>query len=238
MENNIVEILKDDREYIEDYLVRSVYNSAAIESNSITVDETRAILLDGILPNFNRRVSVREFNELVNLKKAWSFVINNYDKEITISLMHEVHKLTMENIDEEAGRFKRTANMVGGILTTSPENVSTEILYLIDNLYKGWLPYAETEIDKVQAVVDFHIQYEEIHPYQDGNGRSGRLLMNWLLLQNNIPPFTIRVEDQARYYMFLRTKDRIGLMEYTLSQITNEALLLNRNGQLVYSPEK
>jgi hypothetical protein len=113
-------------------------------------------------------------------------------------MMHELHKLVMNNIDQDAGEFKRTQNMVGGELTTPPETTPTELHYLLDNLYNGSLAYAKTVDDKVRV-----------------------------LLSEEIAPFIIRAEDKAYYYKCLREKDENSLTEYALECISKEPAIIN-----------
>jgi Fic family protein len=224
--SHMIDRMYANSSYMDDLTVRMVFNSASIEGNTITIDETRSFLIDEIVPNFRRRVSAREINELANLRTAWRYITLKVDERITISMMHELHKYVMHNIEIESGVFKKTQNMVGGELTTSPEKTPTEILYLLDNLYNGSLAYARTLEDKVLGAVSFHIGYEKIHPYSDGNGRTGRLLLNQVLLAQSIAPFVIKAEDKAYYYKCLRETDEQGLANYAMECITEEMSLL------------
>ncbi|MDQ0888821.1 Fic family protein [Paenibacillus sp. V4I9] len=231
--NSIVRAMVADIEYFDDLIVRMIYHSAAIEGNTVTIDETKSMFIDGIMPNFKRKVTLREIHELTNLNACWHFMMGDVTSEspITISLMHEYHRKIMQNIDEESGKFKRTKNMVGGELTVDPTSVPTEMNILIDQLYNGWLAYAKNMEDIVRAAVSFHMRYEKIHPYLDGNGRSGRLLMNHVLIAQNVAPFVIKVEDKAFYYQCLRENNVPALTEYALIQIAHEVTLINRNGE-------
>ncbi|MFB5758834.1 Fic family protein [Paenibacillus medicaginis] len=221
-EKDIVRIIRGDHEYLQSILVRSVYNSAAIEGNSISIDETQVLLVDGFVPAFKRAVTTRELYELTNLSSVWNYILNHCTAELTISVMHEIHQLTMFNIDDNSGRFKRTQN-----------NVSTEILYALDDLMNAKFIYSKTEEDIVEAVAWFHLTYEKIHPYEDGNGRTGRTLVNYLLLQNNLPPVVVKVEDRAKYYSYLRTDNYLGLAKYFMKSMEEEKALLNRKGKVV-----
>lgn len=225
--SDIVSKMSANSKYMDDLIVRMVFNSASIEGNTITIDETRSLLLDGIIPNFRRRVGLREVYELENIRSAWQYLILRAEERITIGLMHKVHELVMNNIEDEAGKFKKTQNMVGGKLTTPPERVHNEIYHLLDHLYNGTLIYAKNMEDKVKATVSFHIGFEKIHPYSDGNGRTGRLLLNHVLLSQNIAPFIIRAEDKALYYKYLRENDVMGLTAYALERIKEEEELIN-----------
>lgn len=225
--SHIVSEMYANPDYLDDLMVRMVFNSAAIENNTITIDETRSLLVDGIIPNFRRKVSSRELYELANLKSAWHHVILHVDEPITIRYMHHLHKLVMSNIDEKAGSFKKSQHMIGGELTTPPEKTPTEVLYLIDHLYHGSLAYAQTEHDIIRAAIAFHIGYEKIHPYPDGNGRTGRLLLNHILLANQVAPFVIRAEDKAYYYKCLRERDEASLANYAAERIGEERLLID-----------
>lgn len=228
--NTLLEKLIFDREWFDSFLLRSIFHSAAIEGNTITLEETQSLLLEGVVPNFRRHVSLREIHELVNLKRAWKYLLG-FSEPIHITLMHELHRIVMNNIDDESGQFKRTQNIVGATLTSKPENVSTEVFYLVEQFYNGWLTYAKTDKDKIRAIAEFHIAYEHIHPYQDGNGRTGRLLMNYLLICREMMPIVIRVEDRAQYYTWISNRDVEGFVNYMEDQIRHEQSILNRNGK-------
>jgi Fic family protein len=225
--NHLVSKMYSSPSYIDDLTVRMAYNSANIEGNTITIDETRLMLLDNIVPNFKRRVTLREIDEILNLRTAWDYMMQRADERITIGMMHELHNCVMQNIVHEAGEFKKTQNMVNGELTTPPEKTPTEILYLLDNLYSGSIAFAQTTKEKIRAAVAFHITYEKIHPYSDGNGRTGRLLLNHVLLFQGIAPFVIRGEDKDYYFRCLREYDEKGLTEYAMECINEEMELMN-----------
>jgi Fic family protein len=230
---DLVELIKEDTQYLESFLVRSVHSSAAIEGNTVTESETQVLLVDGFVPVFSRPVSLREVNELQNLKAAWNYVLEVCKLDLSISVIHNIHKLVMTNIDGEAGAFKRTQNIVGSRLTTAPEKVPTEMQYLISNLMDGRLKYVESEEDLLEAVAWFHLEFEKVHPYPDGNGRTGRLLINWVLLHEGCAPVVINVATKAEYLDCLRNDDVKGLAKYLKDALEVERNLLNRNGEIV-----
>lgn len=231
--HDLVKYILNDNQYREDFLVRMVFHSASIEGNTITIEETQSLLIDDVIPNFNRRVSPREVYELSNLRNAWDVVLSNIGQRISVKFMHELHKFVMLNIDFSAGGFKKVQNMIGGKLTVSLESTPTEIQYLLHSLYLNDSEDQRTYYEQVMRAIEFHIRYEEIHPYEDGNGRTGRLLMNQVLLERGIPPFVIKSEDKAFYYKCLKERDAKSLTDYAISCIEEERVLINRNGELV-----
>lgn len=230
---SVVDLIKDDYGYLESFLVRSVHNSAAIEGNSLSESETQVLLLDGFVPSFNRPVSLREIHEVSNLKICLDYILDNCHKPITITILHRLHRIIMRSIDEEGGSFKKTQNIVGGRLTTSPSNTPTEIQYLLNNLVEGRLAYAKCEEDIIEAVAWSHLEFEKIHPYSDGNGRTGRALMNYILLSQNLPPVVVEVMFKAEYLNYLKSDDYLGLAKFIKKGIEFEKSLLNRNGNLI-----
>lgn len=232
-QRTMVDILKADPDYVDNFMVRSVYNSAAIEGNTLSQGETEVLLIDGFVPNFKRPVSLRELHEVSNLRTCWEYTLSNCYKQITVTILNRLHRIIMRSIDEEGGLFKKTQNIVGSRLTTSPSNTPLEMQYLISNLVDGRLAYAKSDEDIVEAVAWSHLEFEKIHPYADGNGRTGRALMNFILLGENLPPIVVEVQEKAEYLDYLRTDDVKGLAEFVRKRIDIEKELLNRNGPIV-----
>lgn len=194
------EILKKNRESLLDIvfeaeLPESVYNSNAIENSTLTISETEKILLD---MEVSRNVSVREVFEAKNLAQVFGYIKKktngkNVDKELILLL----HKMLILNIDENiAGRFRKQHEhvRVGTYIAPAPEHIEAMIeAVLLDYSSR----HAEYFLEKIAR---FHLEFEHIHPFYDGNGRIGRVLINYQLMQLGFPTIIIRDKEKVLYY--------------------------------------
>jgi len=176
-------------------LPESVYNSNAIENSTLTISETEKILLD---MEISRNVSVREVFEAKNLARVFEYIkdkvnTKNIDKDLILLL----HKMLISNINENiAGRFRKQHEYVrvGTYIAPAPEHVEA----MVDALLLEYSSrHAEHFLEKIS---EFHLEFEHIHPFCDGNGRIGRILINYQLIQLGFPPIIIRDKEKAAYY--------------------------------------
>lgn len=180
----------------------SVYNSNAIENSTLTISETEDILLN---MEISRTISLREIFEARNLAKVSEYIFKNSKK---IKLNNEnillLHKMLISNIDDKiAGRFRdeREFVRVGRHVAPSPKDILKLIKILIEN-------FQEEKLNIISKTAKFHLGFEKIHPFVDGNGRVGRLLINLLFLKNNFPPIIIRDNEKKKYYQFFKMYDK------------------------------
>ena len=192
--------LRQDKESLLDLvfeaeLPESVYNSNAIENSTLTIAETEKILLD---LEVSRDVSVREVFEAKNLARVFEYIKNkvstrSIDKELILFL----HKMLISNIDESiAGRFREKGEYVrvGTHIAPAPEHVEA----MLDS---ALLEYSANHKSYfIENISRFHLDFEHIHPFNDGNGRIGRVLINYQLLQLGFPPIIIRDKEKQTYY--------------------------------------
>lgn len=213
----MIKLIKD---YVDDILVRSTHHSSAIENNTITLNETISILLHNTIPG---SVSVREFYEVDNHRIAFNFLIENLGESFNLSTVHETHSILLERLHHERGRFKLQENAIVGanFTTASPSETPILMNQWVDNInYR--IEAAISDEDIIQVVCESHIEFERIHPFADGNGRTGRLLMIYLLLKNNIQPLIINKDDKYKYITFLAEQDGKGFTEYAKGVIQKE----------------
>lgn len=173
----------------------SVYNSNAIENSTLTLKETEKILLE---MEVARNISLREVFEAKNLARVMDYIkIKAQEKEIDEELILFLHKMFLSGIrDEIAGRF-RTKNeyvRVGFFIAPAPEHIERMIEALILE-YKS--DVTSFFLDKI---VRFHLEFETIHPFLDGNGRIGRVLINYQLTRLGFPPIIIKDKEKKLYY--------------------------------------
>jgi Fic family protein len=180
----------------------AVYNSNAIENSTLTISETEDILLN---MEISRYVSLREIFEAKNLAKVSDYIFKNHKR---INLDNEnillLHKMLILNINNEiAGRFRNENEFVrvGRYIAPNPK----DILKLLEILIQNFEEYNSYVIRKI---AELHLGFEKIHPFVDGNGRVGRLLINLLLLKNNFPPIIIRDNEKQKYYEFFKMYDK------------------------------
>ncbi len=179
----------------ETEIPESVYNSNAIENSTLTLRETEKILLD---MEVSRDVSVREVFEAKNLARVIEYLKNNsigkgVDQEVILFL----HQMLITGINDEiAGRFRRVGEYVrvGTHIAPAPEKVQEMIESIIIEYNSQLSSYF------LDRVVKFHLDFETIHPFNDGNGRIGRVIICWQLYQAGFPLIIIRDKEKQNYY--------------------------------------
>jgi Fic family protein len=205
-------------------LPESVYNSNAIESSTLTISETEKILLN---MEVSRNVSVREVFEAKNLAQVFEYIKKKiFAGNISKDLILFLHKMLISNIDESiSGRFRKEHEYVrvGSHIAPAPEHVSV----MID---AALLEYSSRHTEYfLERIANFHLEFEHIHPFCDGNGRIGRVLINYQLLQLGFPPVIIRDKEKAVYYRSFgeyrkSDKKKRGTLEKVLSLAVLESL--------------
>ncbi|WP_324269921.1 Fic family protein [Fusobacterium polymorphum] len=200
-------------EYMEDMLVRMAHHSTAIEGNTLTQAETISILIHNFIP---RDMSEREYYEVKNYRKAFNTLLEA-DRKITTELIKKYNKYIMENLHDLNGKFKTTQNLILGaeFEPTKPYLVPFEIEDWCNNLsYR--LENAKTNEEKVEIIMDQHIKFEKIHPFNDGNGRTGRLLIIHSCLKEDLEPIIIPKEEKGKYINLLASENLKELTKWAL----------------------
>ena len=210
------------KEYMKDLLVRLTHHSNAIENNTISLPETVSILLHQTVP---KQVSLRELYEIDNHGYAMEYLLSQdtLNQDFSLDIIFETHRILMDRLHHERGTFKTEVNYIKGadFDTIHPSNVHLEMKQWIDNVnYR--IGVAGTVKQMIDLVCESHIQFERIHPFADGNGRTGRLIMNYLLMKNDIAPLIIEKTDKESYIFFLANKDVTGFSDYAEKKIFKE----------------
>ena len=202
------------QDYLDDILVRMAYHSSGIEGNTISLPETVSIILESTLPGKHK--SIREFYEIENHKQAFSLLLDSLTNRapLTLGLVQDFHALLTDRLQHDRGRFKTVQNAIIGaeFKTASPEETPFLMAQWVDNTaYRLDMIKSEREI--VEVLADTHIQLERIHPFSDGNGRAGRLILMYLAMKYLGAPVIISKDDRAEYMELLATQNIQGLAD-------------------------
>ncbi len=192
--------------------VDMTYNSNHIEGSKLTKDQTRFIYETKTIGlEENAVIPVNDIVETVNHFRCMDYIIDTAEKELTQPYIKRLHALLKSGTEDSlvdgfaVGDYKKFPNEVGDHVTTPPENVSAEMARLLTK-------YKEQE-KTLETLVSFHADFESIHPFQDGNGRVGRLILFKECLHYGIVPFIITDELRLYYYRGLsRWKDEKGFL--------------------------
>ena len=176
------------------------YNTNHIEGSTITPDETASIYDTGtILTNKDKVINLKDATETKNHFTLFKYMLDTLDEPLTEDLIKKFHFILKSGTlkDDEVGiinigEYKSLKNFVGNITTSSPKNVSTDMKKLLDL-------YNKIDNKTVEDIIEFHVRFESIHPFQDGNGRVGRIIIFRECLVNDIMPFYIEERNKPFY---------------------------------------
>ena len=217
-ENEQEELEKVKREYLsqpkenienryETFISLFTYDSTAIEGNTLTLQETSQLLFDKITP----RKSLREINEITNHKEAFDFLLKEKE-DISKRVILKLHELVAKNtlkkeLTPQIGKYRIVPVFIRGTswLPPKPEEVPEEMQVLL-----SWYSKNNAKLHPLILTAYFHSAFETIHPFVDGNGRVGRLLMNFILRKHNYPMINIPNKKKHIYYKALETSQLKG----------------------------
>lgn len=202
------------QDYLDDILIRIAYHSSGIEGNTISLPETVSIILESTLPRNGK--SIREFYEIENHRQAFSQLLDSLAnaQALTVGLVLDFHALLVDRLQHDKGQFKQVQNAIIGaeFQTASPTETPYLMTQWADNTaYR--LDHAQTEKDLLEVLADSHIQFERIHPFSDGNGRTGRLVLMYLAMKYLNAPVIISKDHRAHYMELLANQDTDGLAD-------------------------
>lgn len=195
----------------EEFLLEWTYNSNAIEGNTLSLRETELVMNRGLTIGGK---SLREHFEVINHAEAIKYLESFIEKKTALSddFIRGLHRRILHNIDElEAGMYRRHNVRIMGANHLPPGAIKVPRLLggLVDwytqNAGRIWVPDLATE---------FHHRFAHIHPFMDGNGRTARLLMNFILMQDGYPPAVILRVDRKKYYRVLQEADGGNLVPF------------------------
>lgn len=179
--------------------IELTYNSNHIEGSKLTHDQTRYIFETNTIRAENDALNVDDIIETANHFKCIDMVIDNATYRLTEKFIKELHFTLKSGTSDSrkdwfnVGEYKKLPNEVGGKETAKPEDTANKIKTVLKD-------YNQKDEHTLEEIIDFHYRFETIHPFQDGNGRVGRLIMFMECLKNNIVPFIIDEELKMFYY--------------------------------------
>ena len=185
------------------------YNSNHIEGGRLSKEQTRYIFETNTLGVTTENTRIDDILETINHFRCIDYVIDHATEKITEMHIKQLHLLLKANTSDSqkpwfaVGDYKRLANSVGEEETVQPEEVHRQMKALLA------LYYAKTQVT-FDDLLDFHVRFERIHPFQDGNGRVGRLVLFWQCLQTGIVPFIITEDLRLFYYRGIQNWGRIN----------------------------
>lgn len=204
----------------EDFMVEYTYNSNAIEGNTLTLRETDMVL-KGLTVG---QKPLKDHIEAVSHKEAFYFILDlvKEKRDLSESIIKQIHFLVLGDKKDDRGVYRKVPVRIMG---TSHEPVQP---YLIEPMMESLLiDYKSSQDNLINKLAKFHIEFEAIHPFIDGNGRTGRLLVNLELMKNGYPPIDIKFTDRIKYYDAFEEyhkKNNIKAMENLFASYVNERL--------------
>lgn len=212
--SNILNILREQKEMrLRGNLyhitqINFAYNTNHIEGSTLTEEQTRYIYETNtlMLEENNPQAKVDDIIETANHFKLVDYMLEVADKTLTENMIKDFHRILKTGTSDDrkdwfnVGEYKKLANEVGGKATSKPEDVERDMQKLLKN-------YNSIQIVTFEDIVKFHKDFEAIHPFQDGNGRVGRIIMFKECLKNDIIPFIILDTDKMYYYRGLKEYD-------------------------------
>lgn len=197
------------KKHYDDFLIRFTYDTNAIEGSTVTLNETKLILLDKIAPP---NKTLREIREIENHKRAFDFMFK-YKGDITKQFVLRIHKILTDGVlpRNSSGKFREVQVFIAGSekIPTKPEFVNNEF----KNLLKWYNKY-KRKYPPVILTSYFHAAFEGIHPFIDFNGRTGRIVLNFILIKCGYPIIDVKYKERLQYYEALKKAQEDNLIPF------------------------
>ena len=198
------------------------YNTNHMEGSTITSDETASIFDTGtILSNKDKVIVLKDATETKNHFSLFKYMLDTINDKLDEEMIKKFHYIlksgTLTDSEKEwfnIGEYKLKNNFVGDIVTSLPKNVSNDMRELIE-----W--YNKIDKKTLEDIIEFHVKFEKIHPFQDGNGRVGRMIMFRECLYNDIMPFYIEDRNKEFYIRGIREYQNNGEKGYLIDTCLN-----------------
>ena len=229
IENIKKQYIKEPKENFENryesFCSLFTYNSVAIEGNTLTLQETSLLLFEKQAP----RKSLREINEVLNHKEAFDFILKTKEdisKKLVLKLYETIVKNTLRpELEKQIGKYREIQVYIRGVKLIPPKSneVPKEMKALLT-----WYSKNKNKLHPLVLAAYFHSVFEMIHPFVDGNGRVGRLLMNLILHKNNYPMINIPNTKKHLYYRSLQEAQLKGnlriFLEFLIKLLKEEKI--------------
>lgn len=213
-----------------DFAIENTYDSNAIEGNTLTLRETALILQEGVTID---QKPLKDHLEVKGYKDAFDYMVQlvSDQEPLTERIIREIHSLVLVNDKDNKGVFRSVPVTIAGSTDklSEPENIRDDIISLIKE-YKQW----QSEKHPVEAISLFHLRFEK-----DGNGRTGRLLLNFELMKSGLLPVNIKFTDKRKYYDAFKDYSETGTSNAMTELIAQyETSELNRYIQIIEKKER
>lgn len=206
----------------EEFLIEFTYDSNAIEGNTLTLQETALVIKEGITID---QKSLKDHLEVVGHKDAYEYVLQLIQGKIPFSerIIKEIHTLVLMNQPQDRCVYRRVPVRIVGAAHEPPQPYLVPVQ--MEQLLMDY-PKLITGMHPVVSVAVFHLLFEGIHPFIDGNGRTGRLVLNFELLKQGFPPINIKFTDRKKYYPclneFYETKNPEMMVQLVADYVEKE----------------
>lgn len=216
----------------DNFMIENTYHSNAIEGNTLTLRETAMILQEGITI---AEKPIKDHLDLIGYKDAFEYIMELADRNtpLTEKNIKDIHSLVLMNDARNRGVYRRLPVTIVGALHTPPQPYLVAVQ--MEQLLQDYLELKQTH-HIIEAVSIFHLRFEGIHPFIDGNGRTGRLILNLELIKSGLLPINIKFADKREYYACFddyygvnHTSDRLIqlITKYEIEELKNRISLLN-----------
>ena len=202
----------------DEFLIEYTYNSNAIEGNTLTLQET-ALVLEGVTID---RKPLKDHLEAVGHKDAFLYVQELVKDQVPFSekIIKQIHTLVLMDKPEDRGIYRRIPVRIMGAYHTPPDP-----MLVPEQMERLIAEFSKKKLHPIESAALFHLKFEGIHPFVDGNGRTGRLIMNLFLMQNGYPPINVKFTDRRRYYeafdSYYRDNDAGAMVKMAAEYIEN-----------------
>ena len=209
----------------EEFMLENTYDSNAIEGNSLTLRETTLVLKEGLTIAGK---PLKDHLEVVGHKNAFEMVdkLSQLEQSLDEETILSIHSLVLLNDNDNRGKYREVQVMLmGSDSTLPPPSAVPQKMRDLLNWYFLLEPNSTEQV--IQAIAKFHLDFEGVHPFIDGNGRTGRLIMNLELMKHGLLPITIKFTDKHLYYGCFPDYEKTGsteMLKYLIAKYEMEEL--------------
>ncbi|MBT3407462.1 Fic family protein [archaeon] len=201
------------QEIWKNFVIEFAFNTTSIEGNTINLAEAKELLENEKTP---KDKTLREVYDLKNTKNVFNEFIDSKN-ELTHDLIIETHKKLLENIDKRIGYRAQEVRVIKSNFKATPAPyIKTDM-----DLLLKWYKQNKGNLHPLVLAITFHHKFEKIHPFMDGNGRTGRMLLNYILMKNHYPPLIIKNKNRKKYLDSMRNADKSDLFKLDINNYSN-----------------